>query len=102
MKDYEVYRYETEREREIRICQEPHGEQPAMDRITLFTTPDSQVNCKFTGPHAERITDLFGTDVLPSAFSLFSLYHTNDSLREDIRRQIAALNPGCDVQWEVK
>lgn len=68
----------------------------AIDRIILFAVA-GQVNCRFTGPHAERIIGLFGTDVLPSSFGL---YNTSDSLREEIRRQIAALNPGVMVEWQ--
>jgi hypothetical protein len=45
------------------------------------------------GPHAKRITELFGTPMIPTAF-------TDKTEPERVRAAIQKLNPGVDVRLE--
>lgn len=45
---------------------------------------------QYLGPHRAKIMELFGTDVLPTAFA-------SDALAVDVIREVSRLNPGVHV-----
>lgn len=65
---------------------QPNLVRPApINRIILFPGADAWY-AKYCGPEADRIRDLFGTDTLPTAFTIGASADT-------VRETIARLNP---------
>ena len=63
-----------------------------MNKILVSLTRDGWV-CRFVGPHAASIVELFGTDTIPSAY-------TARCSGSDVLAGIRALNPGVEVECE--
>lgn len=64
-----------------------------MNRITLFRTSQAWM-ADYAGPHAVNIERLFGTTLLPTAF-------TAKALPETVKRTIQSLNPAVIVELAV-
>ena len=60
-----------------------------MNQIEVYLQPGGWV-ARYKGPHAAKVRDLFGTDVLPTAF-------TAQADSEKVRTAIQQLNPGVAV-----
>lgn len=60
------------------------------NRIEVFPTPSGWVAWYF-GPHAEEVSDLFGTVMVPTAYG-------RQASLEMVVREIGALNPGVVVE----
>ncbi len=61
----------------------------SLDRIVLHGSSSGWVAESF-GPHADEIVALFGTNVIPTAF-------TSRASGQDVKEAIQKLNPGVDV-----
>lgn len=87
MKDFRINPSESERKREIRICQSPIAE-----RETLYLSLINNVWHADSNETSERayITGLFGTAILPTPF-------TGEADRQEVITTIAKLNPQYNV-----
>jgi len=87
MKDFRINPNETNREREIRICQSAVAE-----RETLYLTLINNTWHADSNETSERayIIGLFGTAILPTPF-------TGEANRQDVIATIAKLNPQYNV-----
>lgn len=61
-----------------------------MNQIILFTEHSKGWMAQYLGPHRTDIIALFGTDVLPTAF-------TSNALACDVIAEVSRLNPGVQV-----
>ena len=67
----------------LRSCRQPH------DSIVLRSSRDGWM-AEFYGPHADEVVRLFGTNVLPTAF-------TSQAEHSVVKAEIDRLNPGIEV-----
>jgi hypothetical protein len=79
----------------VGLCKEKT--MPVMD-ITLNIELTGSVSAVFTGPGSDRVTDLFGTNRIPTPFTFVGVPNVEHHAAYIITR-IRAKNPGSLVTW---
>jgi hypothetical protein len=95
MRDFRINPNETEREREIRVCQSPAF---GVEQIILSIAVNGNVMATHRGGEESRMVTLFGSSTIPTPYT-FAGVRDVEHFGAEILRNIQKLNPTCHVSW---
>ena len=74
------------------------GEDNMQNKITLEIEPTGQIVAKFSGPHSERVQQLFNGTRIPTPWT-FSGVREVEHFGAKVITAIRVKNPGVEVNW---